>query len=79
MVVLGRFKGFLFFTGDFYIGIQDRLGVGSGRVVMEMGRGSNVAGNSHCVGTFEFLQGYVFSCLHSLLMGCLFLVDEMSS
>ena len=30
---------------------------GSGRVEMEMGRGSNAAGNSRHGGMFEFLQG----------------------
>ena len=31
--------------------------VGSGRVEMVMGRGSNAASNSHCGRTFELLQG----------------------
>ena len=31
--------------------------LGSGRVKMVMGQGSNVAGDSHHGGTFEFLQG----------------------
>ena len=31
--------------------------LGLGRVKMEMGRGSNAAGDSHCDGTFKFLQG----------------------
>ena len=31
--------------------------VGSGRVEMEMGRSSNVAGDSHCGRTFGFCQG----------------------
>ena len=36
-------------------GMGSKLGLG--RVVMVMGRGSNAAGNSHCGGTFKFLQG----------------------
>ena len=39
--------------------------VGSGRVEIEMDRGSNAAGDSHCGKTFEFLQ--VLHSLHNLI------------
>ena len=39
--------------------LESRMGseVGLGRVEMEMGRGSNAAGDSHHGGTFGFIQG----------------------